>query len=136
MNRICPLTVYRTSICLSARTEHVGQAREFVAATLGADHPSTAVLQLIVTELVTNSIVHSRSGYRVGGKVTLTLTGHSRRVRVAVTDSGGSALPQVREVNSCAESGRGLFMVAALATTWNCFRDPSGAVTTWAEVPA
>ena len=136
MNRVCPLSVYRTSICLPARAEHVGQARDFVAATLGVDHPGTPVLQLIVTELVTNSIAHSRSGRRADGTVTLTLTGHSRRIRVAVTDSGGSTLPQLREVDFCAESGRGLFLVDALAITWNCFRNPSGAVTTWAEVPA
>ena len=136
MNRVCPLTVYRTSICLPARAEHVGQARDFVAATLRVDHPGTPVLQLIVTELVTNSIAHSRSGRRADGTVTLTLTGHSRRIRVAVTDSGGPTLPQLREVDFCAESGRGLFLVDALAITWNCFRNPSGAVTTWAEVPA
>jgi anti-sigma regulatory factor (Ser/Thr protein kinase) len=136
VNRVCPLSVYRTSICLPARAEHVGQARDFVAATLGVDHPGTPVLQLIVTELVTNSIAHSRSGRRADGTVTLTLTGHSRRIRVAVTDSGGPTLPQLREVDFCAESGRGLFLVDALAITWNCFRNPSGAVTTWAEVPA
>ena len=136
MNRVCPLSVYRTSICLPARAEHVGQARDFVAATLGVDHPGTPILQLIVTELVTNSIAHSRSGRRADGTVTLTLTGHSRRIRVAVTDSGGPTLPQLREVDFCAESGRGLFLVDALAINWNCFRNPSGAVTTWAEVPA
>jgi anti-sigma regulatory factor (Ser/Thr protein kinase) len=136
VNRVCPLSVYRTSICLPARVEHVGRAREFVAATLGADHPCTAVLQLIVTELVTNSIVHSRSGRQVDGTVTLTLTGRPRRVRVAVTDSGGPTLPRVQEADFCAEGGRGLYLVDALAITWNCFRNPSGAVTTWAEVPA
>ena len=136
VNRICPLSVYRASICLPAQIEHVGRAREFVAATLGAGHPGTAVLQLIVSELVTNSIVHSRSGCLVDGTVIITLTSHSRRLRVAVTDSGGPTLPQLREVDFCAESGRGLFLVGALAITWNCFRNPSGTVTTWAEVPA
>jgi anti-sigma regulatory factor (Ser/Thr protein kinase) len=136
VNRVCPLSVYRTSICLPARVEHVGRAREFIAATLGAGHPCTAGLQLIVTELVTNSIVHSRSGSQVDGTVTLTLTGQSRRIRVAVTDLGGPTLPRLREVDFCAESGRGLFLVDALAITWNCFRTPSGAVTTWAEVSA
>ena len=136
MNRVCPLTMYRTSICLPARVEQVGQARESVASTLGGDHPCKAVLQLIVSELVTNSIVHSKSGRQVDGTVTITLTGHSRRIRVAVTDSGGATLPQSREVDFCAESGRGLFLVDAVAPTWNCFRNPSGTVTTWAEVPA
>ncbi|HEY2277690.1 MAG TPA: ATP-binding protein [Streptosporangiaceae bacterium] len=128
--------MYRTSICLPARVEHVGRAREFVAATLGADHPGTAVLQLIVSELVTNSIVHSKSGSQIDGTVTLTLTGHSRRIRVAVTDCGGPTRPQLREVDFCAESGRGLHLVDALAVAWNCFQNPSRTVTTWAEVPA
>ena len=135
MNRVCPLSVFRTSICLPA-----GRARRpspgICRGDGGAGHPCTAVLQLIVTELVTNSIVHSRSGSQVDGTVTLTLTGQSRRIRVAVTDLGGPTLPRLREVDFCAESGRGLFLVDALAITWNCFRNPSGAVTTWAEVPA
>jgi len=136
MNRVCPISGYRASICLAARVEHVGQAREFVATTLGADHPSVDVLQLIVSELVTNSIVHSGSGLRDDGTVTLTLTGNSRRVRVAVTDSGGPTMPRLRAVDFCAEGGRGLYMVDALAAAWNCSRDSFGATTTWAEVTA
>lgn len=133
MNRVCPVNAYRASICLPARVEHVGRAREFVAATLGADHPCADVLQLIVSELVTNSIVHSRSGRRADGTVTLALTGNSHRVRVAVTDSGGPTLPRLRKVDFCAEGGRGLYLVEALAASWDCTRDRSGATTTWAE---
>lgn len=134
MNRVCPLGTYRASICLPARVEQVGRAREFVTATLGAEHPCAGVLQLIVSELVTNSIVHSGSGRREAGTVTLALAGNSGRVRVAVTDEGGPTLPRLREADSCAESGRGLYMVDALAAAWDCTRDSSGATTTWAEV--
>jgi anti-sigma regulatory factor (Ser/Thr protein kinase) len=105
-----------------------------VTATLGAEHPCAGVLQLIVSELVTNSIVHSGSGRREAGTVTLALAGNSGRVRVAVTDEGGPTLPRLREADSCAESGRGLYMVDALAAAWDCTRDSSGATTTWAEV--
>jgi anti-sigma regulatory factor (Ser/Thr protein kinase) len=127
---------YQASISLLARVELVGRAREFVMATLGADHPCAEVLQLVVSELVTNSIVHSRSGLRDDGTVTLAMSGNSRRVRVAVTDQGGPTLPRLREVDFCLESGRGLYMVDALAAAWNCSRDPSGTTTTWAEVAA
>ena len=69
--------MYRASIRLPARVEHAGRAREFVMATLGGGHPCTAVLQLIVSELVTNSIVHSESGRRDDGTATLALAGNA-----------------------------------------------------------
>ena len=124
------------ALCLPARAEQVGVAREFVVTTLGAGHPCAGMVQLIVSELVTNSIVHSRSGARSDGTVTVRLAGDSHRVRVEVTDLGGTSLPRLREFDFCSESGRGLFMVQALATEWSCGRDPSGTTTTWAEVRA
>jgi anti-sigma regulatory factor (Ser/Thr protein kinase) len=122
------------ALCLPARVEQVGVAREFVVATLGAGHPCAGIVQLIVSELVTNSIVHSRSGARADGTVTIGLSGDSHRVRVEVTDLGGTSLPRLREFDFCSESGRGLFMVEALAAAWSCSLDPSGTMTTWAEV--
>ena len=136
MNRVCPTTAGRVSICLAARAENIGRAREFVAAALGAAHPCAPVLQLIVSELVTNSVVHSRSGQRDGGTVTVALLGTPTGVRVEVTDDGGPGLPRLRAVDFGAESGRGLHLVDALAAAWNCARDPAGTTTTWAEVIA
>jgi anti-sigma regulatory factor (Ser/Thr protein kinase) len=134
MSRVCALKSRRVSVCLPARVDQVARARELVLTTMGAGHPCTGVLQLIVDELVTNSIVHSESGRRADGTVTVTLTSQSHRIRVEVTDAGSATLPRLREVDFCAESGRGLYMVDALAATWNCSRDPSGTTTTWAEV--
>jgi anti-sigma regulatory factor (Ser/Thr protein kinase) len=91
------------------------------------------VLELIVSELVTNSIVHSRSG-QADGVVTVALTGDGRRARVEVTDDGGPELPRLRAVDFGAESGRGLQLVDALAAVWGCGRGPGGGTTTWAEV--
>lgn len=133
MNGVCRLRG-RTALCLPARVEQVGAAREFVATTLGTGHPCAGIVQLIVSELVTNSIVHSRSGTRADGTVTVGLSGDSHRVRVEVTDWGGADLPRLQEFDFCSESGRGLFMVDTLAAAWNCARDPSGTTTTWAEV--
>jgi anti-sigma regulatory factor (Ser/Thr protein kinase) len=134
MSRVCALKSKRASVCLPARVDQVARAREFVLTTLGAGHPCTGVLQLIVDELVTNSIVHSESGRRPDGTVTVALTSHARRIRAEITDAGSETLPRLRDVDYCAESGRGLYMVDALAASWDCFRDPSGTTTTWAEV--
>ena len=136
MNRVCPLREHRASISLAARAENICRAREFVTASLGAAHPCAAVLQLIVSELVTNSVVHSRSGRRDGGTVTVALLETPTGVRVEVTDEGGPSLPRLRAVDFGAESGRGLHLVDALAAAWNCARDPDGTTTTWAEVIA
>lgn len=134
MNGVCRLRRGQAALCLPARVEQVGLAREFVVATLGAGHPCAGIVQLIVSELVTNSIVHSRSGVRADGTVTVGLSGDSHRVRVEVTDLGSATLPGLREFDFCSESGRGLFMVDALAAAWSCSRDPAGTTTTWAEV--
>ena len=133
MNRACALGTDGASIRLAAQVENIGRAREFVTAALGASHPCAALVQLIVTELVTNSIVHSRSG-RDGGTVTVVLTSSPGRIRVEVTDDGGPELPRRRPMDFGAESGRGLHLVDALAVAWSSARDPGGTTTTWAEV--
>ena len=137
MDQVCTLEQDRASIRLAGRVENIGRAREFVVAALGASHPCAGVLQLIVSELVTNSIVHTRSGWD-GGTVTvaLALASDGQRVRVEVTDDGGPELPRVRPVDVGAESGRGLQLVDALAGAWGSDRDPGGGTITWAEVPA
>jgi anti-sigma regulatory factor (Ser/Thr protein kinase) len=135
MNRVSTLEEDRASIRLAGRVENIGRAREFVMTSLGASHPCAGVLQLIVSELVTNSIVHTRSGWD-GGTVTVELTSNGQRVRVEVTDDGGPELPRVRPVDVGAESGRGLQLVEAIADAWGWDQDPGGGTITWAEVAA
>jgi anti-sigma regulatory factor (Ser/Thr protein kinase) len=133
VNRMCALRAEPVSIRLAGRADNIGRAREFVTAALGAGHPCAAVLQLIVSELVTNSIVHTRSG-RDGGTVAVALASAGRRVRVEVTDDGGPELPRLRTVDFGAENGRGLQLVDALADEWGWDRGPGGGTVTWAEV--
>ena len=133
MKHVCALRADRASIRLAGRVENICQAREFVTASLGVGHPCAGTLELIVSEMVTNSIVHSRSG-RPGGTVIVGLSGDGRQVRVEVTDDGGPGLPRLRPVDAGAESGRGLHLVDALAAAWGWDRDPGGTTTTWAEV--
>ena len=133
VNRMCALRTEPASIRLAGRAENIGRAREFVMVSLGTGHPCAGVLQLIVSELVTNSIVHTRSGLD-GGTVTVALAGDECRARVEVTDDGSPELPRVRAVDFSAESGRGLQLVDALADAWGWDRHPGGGTITWAEV--
>ncbi|MFI6286149.1 ATP-binding protein [Streptomyces sp. NPDC051018] len=67
---------------------------------------------LVVSELVTNAVVHSNST-----RVTLTLGLHGRYLLIAVHD-GGSArrCPEVRYAGDDEEGGRGMFLVQQLAS--------------------
>lgn len=83
-------------------------------------------VQLAVSELVTNAIIHAQSD----PELAITLTPDA--VRIEVTDRD-SALPRPRMVAADATSGRGLAMVASLAREWGVTRRPEGK-TVWVEV--
>ena len=108
-------------------------AREFTRAALSDRHPCTAVAVLLVSELVTNSMLHSDSR-RPGGTITITVTGTPRSTRVEVRDAGGTSVPALKGTDdTLAESGRGLRLVRDLAARWAYRREPDGLVT-WFEI--
>ena len=130
----------RATVTLPGQPRYVRWARELVTIALGRGHPGYEPLTLIVSELVTNSIVHSRSRLD-GGTVTVTLLrspggalNKPDSIRVEVTDDGAATLPALRATDPSAAGGRGLHLVDALAASWNCARDPAGTTTTWADV--
>jgi GAF domain-containing protein len=93
-------------------------------------------LQLIVSELVTNALIHA------GSDVELRLRAFSGHVRVEVRDSASSPpVPSPFSVSdegmAQAEHGRGLMLVGALARRWNTAPNGRGK-TVWLEmaVPA
>lgn len=109
-------------------TTSPGHARRIVATTLG-DWGQSDVLdtvQLLISELVTNVVVHTSSAPDV--RISL-LPGH---VHVEVVDSGLSD-PVARAATPEAVSGRGLQLVAALASAWGTTRAPGGKVV-WFDV--
>ncbi|WP_176711316.1 ATP-binding protein [Streptomyces sp. PTY087I2] len=85
--------------------------------------------RLIVSELVTNAIVHGR------GRVTLRLLQHDGILRIEVNDEN-STPPQMRTPSDDDVHGRGLVLVDAIAhdwgvedegrTTWAVLRSPAG----------
>jgi serine/threonine-protein kinase RsbW len=107
--------------------QQVGAARRFVAALLDGS-PFCADAVLIVSELVTNALLHSRSGHP-GGLVTVQVTRWRLGVRIAVTDQGSPDNPVIRDAGpgcEMAESGHGLYMVCHLAEHLDWHDDASG----------
>ncbi|MFB8016951.1 ATP-binding protein [Streptomyces rubiginosohelvolus] len=82
--------------------------------------------RLIVSELVTNAIVHGR------GRVALRLLHRDGVLRIEVSDES-STPPQMRTASDDDVHGRGLFLVDALAHDWGISNDGR---TTWAALLA
>ncbi len=116
-------------IVLPAHPRSAREARQFVAAQLEngyARHSDTA--QLLVSELVTNAILHART------RVCVRVVRRNGRVRVEVVDHSQTAT-RGRRYSSEATTGRGLGLVEALADEWGVDVDPSGGgKTVWFEV--
>jgi anti-sigma regulatory factor (Ser/Thr protein kinase) len=83
------------------------------------------VAELLVGELATNALVHAGSHFR------LTLFAAHGVLRCEVAD-GERCVPRVLDAGA-GESGRGMFLVDALAQRWGCHRDGPGK-TVWFEL--
>jgi anti-sigma regulatory factor (Ser/Thr protein kinase) len=95
-------------------------------------------VQLVVSELVTNAVLRSRT------EVELRLERRPDRLRVAVRDDAVMYnLRRHREVDQVVargvaeleDSGRGLLLVKAMATSVGINRHPGGGKVTWAVIP-
>ena len=92
-------------------------------------------LRLIVSELLTNAVVHS--GLTIGDWIRLTVDVLPGLVRVEVTDAGNGFAEEARRRSpgapEIAEHGYGLVIVERLALRWGIERDHETMV--WAEIP-
>ncbi len=127
------------------RPAQVRAARRFVVAGLAvAGHPVAAVVDgdlvaLLVSEVVTNAVVHSASG-RVDGTLLVRyqldrdeLDPKRLRLRVEVRDLGGPDYPRRCRHGLESSGRRGLEVVDALASRWGVGRHPRGRVV-WFEL--
>lgn len=104
-------------------------ARHFVVETLQrwGNHLLVDDAALVVTELATNAVLHAYSGF------TVIISHAPDAIRISVRDS--SPVPPRRlPASSVARSGRGLVMVAAVASRWAVEPRGFGKVV-WAELP-
>jgi anti-sigma regulatory factor (Ser/Thr protein kinase) len=118
------LTVLGT-LTLPGSERSVAYARRFVRDMIGADHPALDDAELCTSELVANALTHTASK-----QVTVTVARDAGNPRISVADDGaGGQVPYVRE-DPLAEDGRGMLIVAALATDWGVETGDHG-TTTW-----
>jgi serine/threonine-protein kinase RsbW len=111
----------------------LAEARAFAAAAL-ADCPARETLLTCVSELAANAIAHTASGAAGGVFAVEVSRPADGRAMVAVTDAGGPGEPSLRDADELAEDGRGLALIAALASRWGHYRLDDGGRTVWAEV--
>jgi hypothetical protein len=115
----------------------VARARHFVAAAL-ADCPAATDAVLLTSELATNAVQHSATGW--GGSFVVAISHAPGRVRVTVTDDGSATWPAVAAAgDELAVSGRGLLLVDALASRWGLAGHPGepgldGTAAVWFEL--
>ena len=108
-----------------------GRARDLLVdalRNLGHDGELLDHARLVVTELAANAVVHASSPFSVS------VRDEGSRVRILVRDRS-TAAPAMREASSTLSSGRGMRLIAALATRWGVDPTPDGKVV-WAELSA
>jgi anti-sigma regulatory factor (Ser/Thr protein kinase) len=120
------------SVTVAGRAERARVARVFAVGVLGPGHPCGDDAALLVSELFSNSVRHSRSG-AAGGTVTVAVRAGDGLVRVEVTDRSGPEVPELYVASRDAEGGRGLQLVAGLAARWG-WRQHGERTVTWFEL--
>jgi anti-sigma regulatory factor (Ser/Thr protein kinase) len=100
--------------------EGPARARRFVRESL-AGYPEHVIetAQLLVSELVTNAVIHGEPPVRI--ELDIEPPG----VSVSVRDRGEDA-PVLREPTQAGEHGRGLHIVRCLADEWGVEREMEG----------
>ena len=110
--------------------EAVRHARRFTRRTLrvwGVPPDAMDTVLLVVSELVTNALVHT------DGQVRLDLTRINHLMRVAVADSSPRTPVKPTSIGWEATGGRGILLVEAMSTAWGTV-PVSGGKQVWSEI--
>ncbi len=145
-----PVVTRRSSLELGVVPAAVRTARHWTASLLSESNPAhdadvIDTIILLVSEMVTNAITavtqpgtvpaQSRGREIPAGKprVWLALAGSPQQVRIEVHDSACLPVPVMCRPSLDDVSGRGLEVIAALASDWGWHPDPYGKVV-WCEL--
>jgi len=112
-----------------------GLARSVVVRCL-AEHLVPPVLedaQLIVSELVSNSVSHS--GAPEGDDLVVRVHMWRGKCRLEVEDQGRDGLIEPRLPDRAGGAGLGLGLVQMLSERWGVLRAPGGPTRVWAQLP-
>jgi hypothetical protein len=117
-------------LTLGRDPDAVPKSRRFVRSSLtGEDAEMIQDTELVVTELVTNALLHGEP------PVTIRLLILGSRIRVEVEDTG-RAIPIRSLSDPDSMTGRGLALIASLANRWGVDPGRSGGKVVWAEIDA
>lgn len=105
------------------------RAVEGVLASWGCEDPAREDMLLVVSELVTNAVLHGAE------PIVVTLVREPERMRIEVTDAAPDSSPYSSRVTKESVAGRGLSVVTRLAAAWGWRADPGARKTVWAELP-
>ncbi|WP_354641920.1 ATP-binding protein [Kitasatospora camelliae] len=133
------MQVLQVQLAIQADPSEVGRARRWVRARLQGngldpDAPVAETLVLVVSELVTNAVVHTGCPAVLRLCMPLADGGEPAKVRVEVADSSVVApAPRRAGYDADATSGRGLELVELLCARWGWYPDGSGK-RVWCEI--
>lgn len=97
-------------------------------ALAGQSEETTELVMLLVSEVVTNAVLHARSDIRVA------ISWNGDAVRVEVADHS-PLLPAQRHFSEMATTGRGIQLVDEIADSWGLVPGDEGKVV-WFELTA
>lgn len=119
----------RLNLALTSSTNAPRQARQAIIELLARSGRTDlgADAALLVSELVTNAVVHA------GGPITVSAAYLHSTLRVEVHDTDQPPLPRLRKPSASDKTGRGLYLVALLADRWAMAPAPDGK-TIWFEI--
>jgi anti-sigma regulatory factor (Ser/Thr protein kinase) len=127
---VVPGARHNLSRTLRAQPQAAAEARRAVVA-LALTESTRATLSLVVSELVTNSVLHA--GLTAGETIDLHVDNGGPHVRVAVHDGGPGFTPPAPTADPLSVGGLGLVITAALSDKWGVACDEHGC-TVWCEI--
>jgi len=122
------------SIPIHVGTDAARVARHAVLSRLDGrvSDESADDIALIVSELVTNSVLHANVGEDDSVLVELAVT--DGRLAITVTDPGSDQTPRLLPRDPTKANGLGLHLVDRISASWGVSRRP-GATKVWCELP-
>ncbi|MDX6742488.1 ATP-binding protein [Actinocorallia sp. A-T 12471] len=120
-----------TRISMPGVPEQARVARRWLAGWLGEEHPAHYAAVQLLSEAFGNSVLYAVPG----GQIELGAELGDQQVLVEVVDAGGGGDPVPgQDPAGDAESGRGLFILDALAKEWGWERLPDTRLRFWFTV--
>jgi len=118
-----------SEVLLPPSTESVPVARRFARDELQSSGADIDTVVLLVSELVTNAVLHARSD------VVLRVEDLGSSARVEVGDSS-PLRPRLHNFSVESATGRGMRLLDRLARRWGAVPRPEGGKVVWFEVGA